>query len=192
MRHWLWYKTSGEIGGEALIGGGWDNSFDFNDSGTLDPTALNSYNYLSSLPGFSGFIAYDCVCDPVIVWCQHATEQVANCRVAGDTLEEKPDYVLLVDGVTIDSLTITDKTPATTVTLQLSGALPDDTIIEAINLGNTHLLQTSPTLLTFSGGVTNTINLVTPSQGIVGKIGVLPPNREAAKIKQVNLRGWTS
>ena len=190
MRYWLWKKSSGEIGGEAIIGGGWPDSFDFNDPDTLDETGLAVRGQLIAVEGFDSFVSYDCPCDPSVVWCQCSTARCADSRVENDVLVTKPDFAILLDGVEVDHLSVTDKAPNATVTLQLSGSVPDGVVVNAHNTIPVDLLQTSPTALTFNGGVTNTINLVAPSQGMKAGLGLIPANGEDTQFRHIKVRGW--
>ena len=190
MRYWLWYKADGEIGGEAIISGGWSDDFDFNDPDTLDETALTIRNQLIAAEGFHSFISYDCPCDPSVEWCHCSTHRCADSRIEGSELATKPDFDILLDDIETDNLSVTDVSPGMPVSLKLSGNIPDGVVVQVHNLKPVDLLQTSPADLVFAGGETNSVSLISPSQGMKGGVGIVPLNRKDAQMKHIKIRGW--
>lgn len=203
MRHWLWFKSSGEIGGDLTVASGWDAGLDFTDAGSTDPEvqyhrdqALLSGGTVgyTNLTDFAGFIAYDCPCDPEIVWCHHAAEQVGQSKVSGGSLVARPLPKIMVDGVEINHDATVDKTPGAIVTLQLqevvASDMPNGVVYNATNLNGAEVLQTSPTALTYTGGVTNTINMTAPAQGSVGMVSLKPAIMVEGRACRFRIRGW--
>lgn len=145
MRYWLWYKNTGEIGGEAIIAGGWDDSFDFNDPDTLGETALTVRAQLIAVEGFHSFVSYDCPCDPSEVWCQCSTLRCADSCVMGEAMMTKPSFDIVLDDGVIANLSQVDATPGADVNLRLEGAVPDGVVVQAHNAKMAEVLQASPT-----------------------------------------------
>lgn len=195
MKHWLWYTTNGELGGDIIHQDGW-GSQDLNDAGTSDPLLISIRATYTVLPDFSAFISFSCAC--VSGFCQCASEKVRTDRVnlAGPSLEAKPTFTIKLDAVAVASGSKTDKTPGATVNLTLetlTGTIPDGTIVEVIDNPNSNavdMLQTSPALLTFTGGATNTVALLTPAAGVTGVIALVAQDRWKAVQGSFKIRGW--
>ena len=198
MRHWLWYKTDGEIGGDITIGGGWDTALDFDDDASTDATVIDNRAGYTGKTGFSGFIAYDCPCPATDVWCEHPAKKVNEGRVdtTGPTLEDKPVMQLQLDAVDIAHDSQTDKVPAATVTLAIDEAvastIPDAVQVRVANIpGWAELLETSPQDVSFTSGSTPDVTLKAPAQGLVGAVSVKPLNPKNTVGQRVKVRGWT-
>lgn len=196
MRHWLWYKTSGKIGGEITYPGGFDTDWDFNDDQSAEEMVQQFRSEYTGKANFDAFIAYDCPCDPSEVYCDHARQQVKTQRVVGSSLEALPVPEIKVDSTTTADGDVVDKTPGATVTLDLdivSGSFSDGTVINATNdPRGPDLIQSPPGVLTYASGVTNQINVVAPAQGQTGRVVLTPANEEDAQVIGFGVRGWSS
>jgi hypothetical protein len=195
VRHWLWYKTTGEIGGDIITGGGWDLAVDFNEPST-DETVQGIREHFMGQADYAGFVPYDCAHPAAAVWCNDAANKVGTDVVDTNTqtLASKPVFDLILDGVAVAAYSSNDKSPGSAVTLQLqvaTGSIPDGTVVKARNVTDVSLLQTSPQDLTFVAGVTNQATLTAPAQGQTGNVWLDPADASTCVSVGVKVRGWT-
>ena len=189
MKHWLWYKTDGEIGGEIVRRDGWGVE-DLNDSESTDPTVIDLRATYTVMSGFTGFISFTCgdgdgLCDCA---CQKVSDERVN--LSGPALETKPTFVIKVDSVTMDNKGTIDKTPSVSVDIHLEGTVPDGVVVCLANAGRVDMLETSPQFLTFSSNVTNTIAITAPTAGATGVVSLVPQNLKDARQGHFSIRGW--
>jgi len=186
MRHYLWYDATGEIRGRSKNINGF--SGDPLDSGTSDPEALDIRDYMLNKLGFGivDGIAYDCSCIIGTEDCEHDAEALVGNYVSGGNLTQKLSAVLKLDGaVTPSSQDPVDLTPGAVVSFTVEAAVPDSHTLTLLEEG-VALSQTTP-VLTFTGGVSNSVQLTIPPQGMSGKLGGAD---KLLGLFVINLRGW--
>ena len=189
MKHWLWYKTDGEIGGEIVRQDGW-GAEDLDDSESTDPIVVGLRATYTAMDGFAGFISF--TCGDASGFCDCAWHRVISQRVdtGGPTLEDKPTYTIKVDAVTVNNGDTIDKTPGTDVDVHLEGSIGDGVVVDISNGGGVDVLQTSPQQLTFVSGTTNTVTIKAPTAGATGGVGLTPQNKKDAALGWFKVRGW--
>lgn len=191
MRSWIWYKTSGEVGGaERLIPGGWPMDLDFNNPQVQDPAVQNIRTMRLSTPGYAGFLPFDCECVGDI--CSCALGFANTHLVVGGTLVEKPSYAISVDGAVIAPGTQIDKTPGADISVSLSGAIMDGTVFDLAEPQGVSLsvLPTNPTALTFMNGVTNVVTIPAPPRLSIARLAIRPQNPRDGAVSGIRIRGW--
>ena len=193
MKHWLWIKKDGSVGGCEIFSGGWSDEHDLNDDGDATHGTVKFIRGLRlKEPDFSHFIEYSCDCAADEPGCQCPSLAVIHKLFVDGKLVEKPAFDVVLDGVVIPATQPVDRPPGSTPSLQLRGPMPDGTVVEAIDhpRANVCMLERSPANLTFTGGVTNTIQLSVPIKGMIGRVGLRPTNLAVAKLSGIRIRGW--
>lgn len=193
MKHWLWHKSDGEVGGDSTYPGGWPAELDLNDVNETDSRVVQVRAHHVIMDDFAGFVAYECACPSGDVHCGCAAVKMGTSRVNIGTglLEDRPAFTVLVGGANYNQGDVNDVTPGATVTLSLSGTFPDGTKVDVSSVaGEADLIQTSPQVLTFTGNVTNSINLTAPAQGLTGRVALQPQIATDTQRGAVSIRGW--
>lgn len=180
MRHWFFYNADGEIKGQSVSYVGYMPGGDPNDPDTSCPQCQNDRLHNIVNAGNVGAVAYDCPnpehptgipspdpCDPTCF-------VIAQTHyVNGGALTAKPTVEMVIDGnpaVSIDPLNAhkVQKTPGGNVSFKLVGASVPDSHQVTLVMSGTGVISPTDIVLTFSGGETNTVNLVAPPQGLEG------------------------
>ncbi len=174
MRHYLWYDTNNQIQGEMLFEGGWPIGADPSDPASTHEAAVANRDHFTALPNFGGIIDYNCPCPPSDRFCDCARQQVDGCYIDGASLAVKEAINFVIDGNSVSHNNNRDAphllAADAAFTLRLSGSLPDDTQITLDNCAGGVELLSTPQVLTFAGGATNTLNLTVPSAGQTGGV----------------------
>jgi hypothetical protein len=193
MRHFLWLKADGLIGGFHVITGGWSVGF--------DPTDLTESNLQAKFirdshenagDGFASYFEYNCPCDTSVGLCDCVNTAVEQCHVEAGALTLKPTLAILLDsqnaaGTTADTPLVL---PAgTDVTCQLTtDSIPDGTVAQLVRVGGPDNFATYPVDLTFTGNATNTVTFSVPAKGMISAFRV-----DAAKYVRgqiIFVKGW--
>jgi hypothetical protein len=204
MRHWLWHTSTGAIGGEEIINGGWNPALDFNDPASSDGTVQAIRAMRVGKQDFAGFVAFDCPCPEATKWCDCARQQTDTKHVDLDDAEpdpkkkrkrlsDKPGFAIVIDGEQLrGNGMVRDKAPGVAVMVKLVGAVPDGTVVRLVEhpANLVAVLQTSPAILTFAGGETNTVTLTSPGKGFVARMGLHPQDRRVSSNRGFRIRGW--
>lgn len=199
MRHYLWYRSDGSIGGPETMDFGFPAEIDPRDPDpdTADPVAQTIRGYRIGVDDHAGWHLYDCGCDPTVRVCGHAAERFRDSYVQlpGDVLASRDRVEFLVDGVVTapnSAEAPLNKLPAGSVSFKLRekspGDVPDGTVAKGYRLGTVDLAEAYPVELTFTGGESSEATLVAPSQGVKGGI-VFTQGMYCAE-SQLWIRGW--
>lgn len=193
MRSWIWYKTTGEIGGEERMApGGWPLSIDFNDPAIPDAAVQRLRALRAAEPGFAAFLPYDCACPVDHGVCSCVCKIAATHKVVAGSLVAKTGYSIILDGVVVDGVTTIDKEPTSDLTLHLEGPLPDGAKIDLVEPPGTQLsvLPAGPNVLTFNNGETNVIAFVAPPRLNIVRLALRPQDARDSAVRGLRIRGW--
>jgi hypothetical protein len=119
--------------------------------------------------------------------CYCSATQLNNYYVSGGVLVEKPAVQFIIDSAPAvdmgeDPL---DAAPGTTMTFQISAAVPDATEVTFTRDG-AEIALTDP-VFTFTSGLSNVVTLTHPAQGLQGAIYGCSKD---LKLTYIRLRGW--
>lgn len=208
MKHWLWYRADGSIGGEILLPGGHDVSHDMNDASEGAPQTVKDLRAIATeFEGFHAFAPYECACPSEDVYCDCSRQQCIGCYYDGAALVAKPTYELVLDNVVIpfvvgqgikanNTVETVDRVPGVTSQLKVRvkgdspEAIPDGTSI-FIHCVGAEVLAVNPTELQFTSGETPTVALVAPPQGMLAVVTARPGADRRGHAQALRLRGWT-
>lgn len=201
MRHWLWYKTSGELGGDLTRWGGWPAEVDFNDPDYPDADVQKARADIVAKPDFAGFLAFECPCtcdpeDPASGMCNCCCVNIRDKYVALPAVEltTKPGMVMLLDGSPVNNDDLQSHPPGTVLPLVFAAAVPDS-IPDGYQVLVKHgrdpaQILADEVVVEFTAGVTPAVNVTAPSQGAVGGAVGMPVSRRLAEPCRLRLRGW--
>lgn len=205
MRHFLGYKSTGEIATIETFGpGGWPTSCGSCEGGCdpmtnincVYPPAVDLKNKRANRnPEIVGYVLYDCPCsssNPVCQpGCYNNFMSTHYVDVETKTALSKPSVEMQIDAVAVADKDLVDKLPGTDVVLKLVGPdVPDGATATCSTKGPVDITPEGPDTfqLTFSGGVTNTKTLTTPAQGSKGRVFL---GGKYVRFQGFTLRGWT-
>lgn len=190
MRHYLWYRTDGELGNAETRSKGWPAHADPRDPNTTDPTAqwLRGRRPAAE-PDFGGFVAYDCDCDPSVVSCRCPYTMLMTHYFDGQSLIEKPVSSVEVDGrpVTGINTDINDCVPGSPVSCVIRAEVEDGHQLLVSNVDAPFKLLDAPVTVTFTGGVSSPIVVTAPPQGVAG---AFQGKSKYVRYFCVIIRGW--
>lgn len=197
MRHWHWYTTTGAIGGEAVMDGGWNPAIDFNNPNEPDETAQLVRKLYVGLPGFAGFIAHDCACPSKHRWCDCARKRtdvkfIDLSDPQNPTAQNKVGFTIIIDDQVVAHGSMNDKSPGATVSVKLTGDVEDGAVVQLVEhpANVVHVMESSPVALTFVGGETNVATLTAPLKGFVARLALQPADRRHSSNRGFRIRGW--
>lgn len=210
MKHWLWYKSDGSLGGEAIYQFGFPADVDLNDEDSEDERVLGYRNTLATQPDFAGFVAYECPCPPEMVECDCCRQRHIHYYydTVAEELKLKPTFDILVDGVlapftvgvgkeSVNEVTTVDAPPGSTVKIRLRQAagspegIPPGRQMDLECNTSPSVFQSSPVTVTFDGGgQTEEVDAVVPPQGLVATVVARPTVQKHGHVRSVRLRGW--
>lgn len=191
MKHFFLVNHDGEIFGAARMDGGFPGEQDLSDPTNQHPVTIAHRKLAADDKQFSHYVGYECPCSPEVKTCSCISEQRNILYVNdGGHLVSKPALTVLVDGVAAplayppDPIT---NTPMTQVKVRLVAPdIPDGHQVTAMGRGPASIIA-KDTTLTFYGGQTPEITLITPAHGMLGwvfgKSKLVRPFR-------VQLKGW--
>ena len=170
MRHYLRYSQDGELVGCDTRTFGWPTLADPRDPATSDPVAkwLQSFR-LQTTPAFDGWAAYDCPCPRAAGSCPCAYSMVPDHYYNGKVLFPKPTLTVEVDGEPVTTGKVT-ASPGASVLLQLRAAVPDHHTVRVATARESLASPLDACELSFTGGLSTTVELLVPQQGICGTI----------------------
>jgi len=196
VRHYIWYKADGAIGGQEVHGGGFPNDCDLTDPDTQNPLAQQlRANRIRLNPEFAGYLAYDCSCDPSEVWCQCPYHKQATSYVDDGEIVARPTVTMVVDGVDTPSNTADApllRTPGANLSIKFRAPeVPNGVQIvvpRQASIGP-DMVPNWPITFTFDGGETNSITLYAPAvRGMMSGLGFYE-ERWVAPLK-LFVKGW--
>lgn len=188
MRHFFSVDAKGVILGASTYPGGYCDDHDLADPECTHPVAARHRRSAKSIPGFNRYVEYVCGCPDSEKHCQCPYLKQSEAYAEGSTLVDKALLAVLIDGVPTVNLFPDDieRAPGTAVTLQLQASVPDGHQV-TLKPGGSAAVMRGEVVLTFTGGLTQEISLVTPALGTRGAV------QGASKyVRQfgIQLRGW--
>lgn len=211
MKHWLWYKTNGELGGELIYPCGFPDDFDPNDADSKDPQVIAFRKNFVDLPDFHGFVSYACPCGPEAVYCDCPRQRHLRSYVSGGELAPKPTYEMVLDGVVIpfslgfgvhskNTVATVDRTPGQVSSLYLrETADTPESIPDGVPFRircpnpNATMLEQDPTEVVFEKGRTPAVDVVAPpGAGLIEALGVSPVSYRYGHPQGLRIRAWRS
>lgn len=196
MRHYLGFNKDGVLISQEIYYGGWPPTHDLTNNLCNEPSVVSLRQSAAvKRPEITGFVGFDCECSSSKGTCDCPNIKMANCYVdlESKALCYKPTTTLSIskeDGVLWEDVNhgaLINRTPGSVVKLRMTGGAPDGAVVKCCQKGNVDILFHNEMQLIFSGGATNTIDLVTPPQGNKGTIGV---SGKYIVAKMLILRGW--
>jgi len=171
MRHFFYVSPDGELLGSSTCGGGYSDDHDLTDPGCAHPTVIGILKHAATLSSFDRFVEYMCACPGTETECSCPFDRLLDTYADGMTLVAKPDLQVILDGVAYDPTPggPINRSPGTLVTFKLVAALPDGHQVVVHPKGAASIAPDSVSL-TFTGGESETINLVTPALGMSGRV----------------------
>ena len=193
MKHYVWHRTDGSIGGHMQFQGGFPVGCDPADPATTDPRAQALRATYTAKPEYGGIVAYTCGCGAGQTgFCGCANARVRDAIVVGGVVTAMATMQWRVDGVLIDPLGVSDppldKTPGANVVVSLVGAVPDGVAVSIQRNTSPDLAQSFPVVLTFTGGETDQATLRAPGAGLTG--AVVAYHRVYVPWSGLKIRGW--
>jgi len=193
MRHIIWLKADGSIGGFHIITGGWAPDFDPNDLTESNTQAKFVRDHHAANPsnGFHSFFEYECPCSPSAGFCDCPNNTCANCHVDGGLLKIKPTLSLLltnqVVGATSEIAPLVLAAGAE-VPIKFTGSLPDTTVVSVDRVGGPDSFDTLPTTFTFGGNETPEQTFLVPAKGQISVFRIDAGKYVRPRI--VVVKGW--
>jgi hypothetical protein len=177
MKHYFGYRADGSLASVETHAGGWPADRCMSDLACDHPvvTKLRAVRADSS-PDIIGFIGYDCDCPSEDEVCDCLNDFFAGHYVNTSTQRfiAKPGIAVVVGGTQIESGGVVTRAPGVSVTLKVvSPGSPDGTTLTFSTKGNVEISAEPSVTLTFTGGETQTINLVAPAQGSRGQAFII-------------------
>lgn len=178
MRHYFGYTITGELVTIEVYGpAGWPagKCLANPDCNADAVTSLKASRAIKN-PEVVGFIPYDCPCDgatKLIKDCKCIGRKFANSYVdvVNKTLVEKPARTVQVDGEAVEDKAVLLRPPGTILNLKVvAPGIPDGQTATFIQRGSVNLLDADELTLTFTGGESNTVTLLTPPAGLRGDL----------------------
>lgn len=171
MRHYIRYDSDGALIGCDTHSRGWPLGADPRDPDTTNGAALRvrGRRLLGKVP-YEGWAAYDCPCGRSVVSCQCAYRLLPDHYFNGTVLFPKPALTIEVDGAVILDGKLS-AVPNSQVLVVLKAATPDGhEVVVSDFVGNLSPLLTEPLTMSFNGGVTESVGLTVPPQGISSSV----------------------
>lgn len=195
MKHYLWHKSDGEIGGELTYQGGWPSGKDPSDSECTDPIAASNRAWALDQVGCTAIVEYSCACAGSLEFCSCAVDRCNDSVISEGSVTAKQAVTVCLGGTDKDDAingaeSAYDVTPASTITLKLKASVADDTEVVLKNCASGEDLIDDDVTLTFTSGVTNEVTINTPAQGLKG--GVYTLTTLLVPRTRCVLRGWSS
>lgn len=201
MRHFLGYKSSGEIiSVDSYLPGGWPSSCDMcqgnckvlEDPDCRLPNAVSMRTKRAkSKPELIGWLAYDCPCSPSVKRCVGCfNDFIAHHYVDVDNKKFvlKPATKMILSGREIKSRSVFDARPVTILKFKVVGDAPDGAVVDVATGGVADITPGENfTKLTFTGGETEELELIAPSHGLKGQCGIFG---KYVVPQMFYLRGW--
>ena len=170
MRHFFYVNSDGELVGPSTCHGGFSEDLDLTDPGCAHPLALGILKQAATLPSFDRFIEYVCGCPGTEAACACPFDRLIDSYADGMTLVTKPALQVSLDGVTYaPTAGKAERTAGTPVPFKLVGDITDGHQVTVTPVGSASVLAEA-VVLTFNGGETEGINLVTPATGMTGRV----------------------
>lgn len=182
MKHFVWHRTDGSIGGTFTMTNGVPDDMDPRNEQTTHPAAKQAHQDASSRMGFNGWVPYDCPCPPKGM-CDCLAERVRDSYVEDGTLRQKPALEILVDGQPYQPGTGHLSRPAgSTVEVMFRCAAPDGHQATVQPLQGPAVVLQAPTPVRFTGGLSQGLWLRVPPLGLTGGVGINSPKVPFARI----------
>lgn len=174
MRHYLWHRPDGSLGGHMTFWRGFPETCDPSDPDTTDPTAIGLRAQYTGRPDFGGIVPYDCPCPVDVNVCSCPSDRMWDTRIVGGAVAALPVVGWVVDGVPVEpNAGPVVKTPGADVVVSLavlSGDVPDGTVVMVRSNGQPLLAPAFPIPLTIVGGVSGDVTFRAPGQGFTGSV----------------------
>lgn len=188
MRHFIWYKTSGELGGVESRTGGWDDHVDITDPNTSDSVAqLIRSHRPTSVDDFGGFAIYECDCPIQDSHCACPHELVSTHYYESNEFAPKPDRDIELNGAAANLYLPNDFTPGTTVSLTLRSSVPDGHTLSIENISSLGGIIDGAQSISFTSGISSELNIDVPPQGVMGAI---TGSSNLIRDFRIIIRGW--
>jgi hypothetical protein len=192
MRHFIWYDTNGSLRGVHRHSRGWPDGEDLRDTQATTQKVLKIQERMSREPGFSGFAEYNCLCPSSVFMCTCAHQMLFDHYFDGERIVAKPELLIELGGEVVPTITLvgdnyTDLTPGSTVQLVLKAAVPDGHSVKVSNSPRGVPLLAEDTYLTFDDGVSESVEVLVPDQGLSGIVG---GQTNLIRRFAVVVRGW--
>jgi len=177
MKHYLWYKTDGTIGGTCDKTGGWASGEDPSEATPTDVGAAAVKAATEAYADFAGWIAYDCGCGTEVGFCSHGDEKIRDSYSDAGTLTAMPAFTLDLDASTVSGPTFEtplDKATGACTLKIVSATVPDGATVKVTGGYKTGpaLHDALPVTLTFTSGETDTVALNSPPVGLTAGVNL--------------------
>lgn len=189
MKHFFFYDSNGLIRGHGQSLPGWGPDCDPNDPNT--PCELGRALHQSQIVkyGYAGAVSWDCPCPYVPVGTDTnctCYSEITDYYVENGALTLKPIVKVYIDNILVPNVSTINKTPGSWLNFRLEADVPNGHQL-FFHTAGAALSVEEQLSVTFDDGVSTSILLKAPAQGLVGHIGNYD---QYVRPVYLTVRGW--